>query len=184
MAKTPTEEEPVRSGWREIWGTILLTLGLLLLLGILSYKPSQVAFYSNTSDWRSNWIGIFGAYMAATTFIFFGVCGYAIPVCMMWIGGHAVARSWMRIAPRLLWMLLGLLCLAGLVDMNTQFWLDAVERLNIGSPGGVLGEALAQRTLGHWIGYAGAGIVFSILMVLAFVRMFNLHIVDAVVRLW
>ena len=62
--------------------------------------------------------------------------------------------------------------------MNDQVWHGLVQYLNIGTPGGLMGEVLAQRSLGYWIGHAGAGIVFIVLMVIAVIRMLDLHLID------
>jgi len=183
MAKTQAEE-PVRSGWREIEGILTCTVGLMLLLGILSYRPEQIATFSNQPDWESNWIGLFGARMAYVAYMYFGVAGFVVPFCVLWIGVMTVMRSGQKLYPRFLWFLLGLPCLAGLVDMNEQVWLGLVDRLNVGSAGGLLGEVLAQRTLGHWIGMAGAGIVLTVLLVVSVVRMLDLHLVDLAKQLW
>lgn len=182
MAKTKTEE-PVRSGWREIAGILTGTLGLMLLLGVLSYDPSDIGLFNNQPG-SHNWVGPFGARTAYAVFMYFGVAGYAVPLGILWIGASAVYRSSRRIYPRVLWFALGLFCLAGLVDMNEQVWLGTVGRLNIGSPGGLMGEMLAQRSLGYWIGHAGAGIVFFVLLAIAVVRLFGLHIVELGKRLW
>jgi S-DNA-T family DNA segregation ATPase FtsK/SpoIIIE len=183
MAKTRTEE-PVRSGWREIGGILLGMVGLMLLLGILSYKPSQISLFNSNPDWESNWIGLFGAKMAYCAFMYFGVAGYVIPVAMLWIGVTTVIRSARKIFPRALWLTLGLLCLAGLVEMNVQFWMGTVTRLNIGSPGGLLGQVLAERSLGHWIGAVGAGIVFFVFLVISLVRMLDVHVMTVFKQLW
>jgi len=181
MAKTKTEE-PVRSGWREIAGILVGTMGLMLLLGVLSYNPADIGLFNNQPG-SHNWIGPFGARTAYATFMYFGVAGYVIPFCILWIGVSAVFWSAHKIYPRLLWFLLGLFCLSGLLDMQ-QIWYGAVERLNIGSPGGLMGEMLAQRTLGYWIGHAGAGIVFVVLFAISVIRMLDLHIIDLAKRLW
>jgi S-DNA-T family DNA segregation ATPase FtsK/SpoIIIE len=181
MAKTKTEE-PVRSGWREIAGILVGTLGLMLLLGVLSYDPADIGVFRNITDSR-NWIGPFGARTAYVAFMYFGVAGYTIPFCILWIGISSVFWSARKIYPRLLWFLLGLFALAGLLDMQ-QIWYGAVERLNIGSPGGLMGEVLAQRSLGYWIGHAGAGIVFVVLMAIAVVRMLDLNVIELSKRLW
>jgi S-DNA-T family DNA segregation ATPase FtsK/SpoIIIE len=68
--------------------------------------------------------------------------------------------------------------------MNEQFWMGWVEKLNIGTPGGLMGEVLAQRSLGFWIGHAGAGIVFFVLLFIAVVRMLDLRIVDLGKWIW
>ena len=43
-------------------------------------------------------------------------------------------------------------CLAGLADMNSQFWYSFVDKFETGSPGGLIGDMLANRTLGFLIG--------------------------------
>ncbi len=181
MARTKTEE-PVRSGWREIAGILTGTLGLMLLLGVFSYDPADIGLFNNQPG-SHNWIGPFGAHTAYAAFMYFGVAGYLIPFCILWIGVSAVLRSARKIYPRFLWFLLALFCLSGLLDMQ-QIWFTLVERLNIGSPGGLMGEMLAQRSLGFWIGPAGAGIVFVVLFTLAVIRMLDLHIIDLCKRLW
>ncbi|VGO20522.1 DNA translocase FtsK [Pontiella sulfatireligans] len=181
MAKTTTEA-PVRSGWREIAGILVGTVGLMLLLGVFSYNPADIGLFRNTLG-SHNWIGPFGARTAYAAFMYFGVAGYVIPFCILWIGVSSVFWSARKIYPRLLWFVLGLFCLAGLMDMQ-QIWFSTVERLNIGSPGGLMGEVLAQRSLGYWIGSAGAGIVFTVLLAISIIRMLDLHIIDLVKRLW
>jgi S-DNA-T family DNA segregation ATPase FtsK/SpoIIIE len=136
-----------RSTWREVAGLLIATFGLLLLLGTLSYHPADISFFRNT-PLSYNWIGPLGAYAAFLIFIYFGVAGYVLPLCVMWIGISSVFWSAAKIYPRVLWFLLALFSLAGLVDMNEQTWHGAVERLNIGSPGGLMGDVLAQRTVG------------------------------------
>jgi S-DNA-T family DNA segregation ATPase FtsK/SpoIIIE len=182
MAKTKTKE-PVRSGWREIAGILIGTLGLMLLLGVLSYDPADISLFRNQPG-SHNWIGPFGAVTAFKMFMYFGVAGYVIPFCILWIGVSSVFWSAQKIYPRLLWFVLGLFCLAGLVDMNEQVWHGAVLYLNIGTPGGLMGEVLAQRSLGYWIGHAGAGIVFVVLLFISIVRMLDLHIIDLSKQLW
>ncbi|HEY5621548.1 MAG TPA: DNA translocase FtsK [Pontiella sp.] len=182
MAKRKTEE-PVRSGWREIAGILVGTFGLMLLLGVLSYNPADISVFQNTPE-SHNWIGPVGAWTAYLSFMYFGVAGYVIPSCVLWIGVSSVFWSARQMYPRILWFILGLFCLAGLTDMNEQVWLGTVERLNIGSPGGLMGEVLAQRSLGYWIGHAGAGIVFFVLLMISIVRLLNLHVVELGKWIW
>ena len=62
---------------------LFLTVGLMILLGILSYKPSQIALFNSNPDWQSNWIGLFGARMAYVVFMYFGVAVYIIPFSIL-----------------------------------------------------------------------------------------------------
>ncbi|QBG47759.1 DNA translocase FtsK [Verrucomicrobia bacterium S94] len=183
MAKTKTEE-PTRSVWREISGVLIALIGLMILLGILTYKPDQIAKFTNNPNWSNNLIGIFGAKAAFFSFMYFGVAGLFIPFGIIWVGISALLWSARKIFPKLLWFILALFCLAGLADMNEQFWMDWVEAHNIGTPGGLMGEVLAQRSVGFWIGYVGAGIVFFVLGFIAVVRMFDLQIVELCKLIW
>ncbi len=166
-----------RSSWREIVGILVATLGLMLLLGVISYHPAEIHWFRNTPI-PCNWIGPVGAYTACFIFIHFGVAGFALPFFVLWIGISAVFWSSTRIHPRVLWFIPGLFCLAGLVDMNSPFWHAEVERLNIGSAGGLMGEVLAHRTLGSWIGQTGAGLVFFVLLVISAARMLDAELVE------
>ena len=166
-----------RSTWREVVGILIATFGLLLLLGTLSYDPADIRFFRNQTL-AYNWIGPFGAYMAFVIFLYFGVAGYILPMCVMWIGISSVFWSASKIYPRVLWFLLSLFSLAGLADMSEQLWHGVVTHLNIGSPGGLMGEVLAQRTIGYWIGHAGASLLFFVLLLISIARMLDVHLIE------
>ena len=147
----------------------------MLLLGLLSYDPLDVKIYTNNTS-STNWIGLFGAYSSCGMLLWFGVAGYTIPFCVMLIGISSSFWSSSKIYPRLLWFLLAIFCLAGLADMNSQFWYSFVDKFETGSPGGLIGDMLANRTLGYLIGRTGAAIIFFVLFVISLARMLDLQI--------
>ena len=169
----------VISDRREIIGILITTIGFLLLLGLLSYDPLDVKIYTNNTS-STNWIGLFGAYSSCVMLLWFGVAGYTIPFCVMLIGISSSFWSSSKIYPRLLWFLLAIFCLAGLADMNSQFWysfVDKFETMIYGSLiGGLIGDMLANRTLGYLIGRTGAAIIFFVLFVISLARMLDLQI--------
>ena len=165
----------VISDRREIIGILITTIGFLLLLGLLSYDPLDVKIYTNNTS-STNWIGLFGAYSSCVMLLWFGVAGYTIPFCVMLIGISSSFWSSSKIYPRLLWFLLAIFCLAGLADMNSQFWYSFVDKFETGSPGGLIGDMLANRTLGYLIGKTGAAIIFFVLFVISLARMLDLQI--------
>ena len=167
----------VISDRREIIGILITTLGFLLLLGLLSYDPLDVKLYTNNTT-SSNWIGLFGAYSSCGMLLWFGVAGYMIPFCVMLIGISSSFWSTSKIYPRLLWFALATFCLSGLADMNTQFWYSFVDKFETGSPGGLIGDMLANRTLGHLIGKTGTTIIFFVLFVISISRMVDLQIIQ------
>ena len=165
----------VISDRREIIGILITTIGFLLLLGLLSYDPLDVKIYTNNTS-STNWIGLFGAYSSCGMLLWFGVAGYTIPFCVMLIGISSSFWSSSKIYPRLLWFLLAIFCLAGLADMNSQFWYSFVDKFETGSPGGLIGDMLANRTIGFLIGKTGAAIIFFVLFVISLARMLELQI--------
>ena len=167
----------VISDRREIVGILITTFGFLLLLGLFSYDPLDVKLYTNNTS-SSNWIGLFGAYSSCGMLLWFGVAGYMIPFCVMLIGISSSFWSTSKIYPRLLWFLLATFCLSGLADMSTQFWYSFVDKFEIGSPGGLIGDMLANRTLGYLIGKTGTAIIFFVLFVISIARMLDLQIIQ------
>ena len=167
----------VISDRREIVGILITTFGFLLLLGLFSYDPLDVKLYTNNTS-SSNWIGLFGAYSSCGMLLWFGVAGYMIPFCVMLIGISSSFWSTSKIYPRLLWFLLATFCLSGLADMSTQFWYAFVDKFEIGSPGGLIGDMLANRTLGYLIGKTGTAIIFFVLFVISIARMLDLQIIQ------
>ena len=172
---------PTRSGRREIAGILVGMIGLMLLLGILSYNPMDLYWFCNHPE-ANNWIGPVGAHTAFAAFMTFGMAAYAVPLGFLWIGLSAVFRSDRKLYPKALWFLLALFCLAGLFDLPPEPT-DAMTRLNLGSPGGLIGDMLTQRTLGRWIGHVGASIVFVVLLLIAFVRMLEMHPTEFAARI-
>ena len=172
-----------RSAWREVCGILIATFGLLLFLATLSYNSSDIGLFRNQTT-AYNWIGPLGANISFVIFMYFGVAGYIIPWCIMWIGVSSVFWSGSKIYPRILWFILALFSLAGLADMNNQLWHGVVKHLNIGSPGGLFGEVLAQRSIGYWIGNAGAGLLFFVLLIISIARMLDIHVLDLVKNFW
>ncbi len=172
-----------RSAWREVCGILIATFGLLLFLATLSYNSSDIGLFRNQTT-AYNWIGPLGANISFVIFMYFGIAGYIIPWCVMWIGVSSVFWSGSKIYPRILWFILALFSLAGLADMNNQLWHGIVEHLNIGSPGGLFGEVLAQRSIGYWIGNAGAGLLFFVLLIISIARMLDVHVLDLIKHFW
>jgi len=183
MNKEKKEEKNVRSSNREILGILTGMLGLMLFLGILSYNPKDVGLFNNYPQ-SHNWIGPVGAYAACTSFLYFGIAGYLIPIGMLWIGITTVWRSNRPIFPRILWFVLLLLCLSGLIDLQNNFWHETTSKLNIGTSGGLFGEMLSQRSIGLWIGHAGAAILFLVGFTFAFIRFFNIRPIEAGKTIW
>jgi len=70
----------------EIKAIIIIAVGLLVLLGLLSYTPYDISFFSYpVNSPARNLIRIFGAWMSFGLFFIFGWVSYLLPmVCFAW----------------------------------------------------------------------------------------------------
>ena len=178
--------ETVRAGWREFGGILIGTLGLMLLLGMLSFESSQVGDLGSDPVWKSNWVGFFGAKFSYWVLIFWGIAGYGIPLGMMWLGILIILRPHDRILSKALWFFLALLSLSGLLQVNHFLWDGLADRLGIGIPGGGVGNLLAgeHHSLVTLLNPAGTGLLLLIFFGLGVVKMLRVNLIELSTLIW
>lgn len=185
MAKKTKQSESVRSPRREAIGVILLALCLLSFLSVFSFNWEDLGNLSSPPvSPPHNLVGPFGAWFAGIGFFMFGVGGYLVPFILLGGGLMMTLRSYERIWPTWSWLTALLVALSSLFEYQTGIWGGVVERLNLTGPGGLIGQLLATRTLGRWIGHAGAGVVFFTLIVLAVLQLTGMHPFTPFVFVW
>ena len=59
---------------------VLFFLSLILFISLFSYDPNDPGFNTTGNKEISNFIGLIGAYFSSTSFVFFGVASYFIPL--------------------------------------------------------------------------------------------------------
>ena len=59
---------------------VLFSLSLILFISLFSYDPNDPGFNTTGNKEISNFIGLIGAYFSSTSFVFFGVASYFIPL--------------------------------------------------------------------------------------------------------
>jgi len=186
MAKKSKSTEPVRSPLREAIGVILLALCLLSFLCVFSFNANDLGFLNDPpADPPNNLVGPFGAWFAGIGFFTFGIGGYLMPFVLLTGGLLMTLRSFKRIWPTWSWLAAAMIGFSGLFEYLSWSSVESLTRtLNVGSAGGVLGNLLAIRTLGRWIGHAGAGIIFVTLLILALLQLTGMHPATPFVFLW
>ena len=182
MVNTKKNKLKEIKGFREIIGILIITFGFLILLGLISYNPSEIGLLTNTTS-SHNWIGLFGAYSSFILLLWFGVASYIVPLCIMIIGISSIFWSSSKIYQRLLWFFLALFCLSGLVDMSAYIWMSFVDKFQTGTPGGLIGNMLAHRTIGLVIGKTGSAIIFLVLFIISIARMIDIPVVTMMQKL-
>ncbi|MGI9243977.1 MAG: DNA translocase FtsK 4TM domain-containing protein [Verrucomicrobiales bacterium] len=141
---------------RDIMATVMLGAGLLHLLALISYTPSDIPTwmpFNTTATPNSpphNLIGIVGAVMAGSSYWIFGAAAYLIPVGLMWFGiakfafdAHLSLRSVIGFGA----MVISATSLLEYQNLFFQDWPDTYQILGAGGGLGVCG-ALLQNIVG------------------------------------
>ncbi|MBW7907631.1 MAG: DNA translocase FtsK [Kiritimatiellae bacterium] len=170
------KKEITRSGWLEVAGILSATMGLLVLLALLSYDPRDVSVLQfPPSDPPVNFIGPMGAWTAFLAFMGLGVAGYLVPFTLFYCGLICLFKREGRLWTKVVWAVVVLLSIASLLDLNAGGWAEWRSRLNVGSPGGLLGELLTTRSLVYLWGPIGTGILMTALLVIGLIMMLEVR---------
>lgn len=165
MATTQTEARatktvaPKNTRRNEIIAILLLALGVVLALCLVSYNPDDPSWNAAGRSSTRNWIGPFGANIAATLFQFVGLAAYLLPLLLL-------AAAWRRFRTRRirapLSRIIGLVMLV--LSAAALFDIFIAQRIFDGSfePGGAVGE-LISRMLVSGVSKVGASILLSAL---------------------
>lgn len=177
MAKQSLQTEVTRSPKREAIGVILLAFCLLSVLCVFSFNAKDIAQLHNPPvSPPHNLVGPLGAWCAYyLCFLPFGVSGFLMPFVLLTGGLMMTLRSYVRAWPVWVWLMTGMVSLSGFLEYQPRLWEKIRVILNVGSPGGLIGELLAVRTLGRLIGHTGAGILFITAFFLAVLQLTGMH---------
>ncbi len=152
----------------EAIGILLLLAGLLAVLALFSYDPRDPNIFSWTAGGEAtsptNWIGGFGASLAAALYALFGVVAWAVTVLVFLLGWR---RFWARPlanpatkAAGLALLVLFLPMLVALVFGKRQLYGEGMDT------GGIVGRSLADAFRGR-IGTTGAVLLAMTFVLLA-----------------
>ncbi len=150
----------------EILGVALLAASLLWMIALVSYSPSDPAWFFNNAARAdvANFAGRVGAFLAVVSLQLLGYAAYILPVILGSIGWHAF---WCRPVDaggtKLTGAGLLILCFAGLVALAASAFDTSLRPFR---PGGVIGEWTAEG-LSTYLNRTGAAILLLTLLSLA-----------------
>ena len=136
----------------EVIGVVLITASLLILLGLLSYAPSDPTFFastslSNTPPPTRNMIGTAGASLATGLFWLIGTAAYLLPALLTVIGGRCFVHGALQVTLRsAAGSAVVLLFLSSLLHLElTGIPTISSGMVQKGMAGGVIGQLLADN---------------------------------------
>ena len=177
--------------WDAALGFSLIGLALLLLLALVSYRPTDVPSWAPLiydSNARSpivqNYCGIAGAVAAGYLYFFFGAAAF------LWIivfAGFGIAKLTTRnfsIRDRFGWSFLLVLSGACLLELQPWFLKGWNTAFRVEGPGGWLGRWLGGKAFGGSLGEVGAPIVLGVIYLASLVLAIGFHPVNVCRRGW
>ena len=156
----------------EVIGVVLITLSLLILLGLLSYAPSDRTFFappspSVTPPPTRNMIGTAGASLAAGLFWLIGTAAYLLPALLMVIGGRCFVHGALNVTLRsAAGSAVVLLFLSSLLHLElTGIPTISSGMVQKGTAGGAIGQFLADNLRGSFASTGAHILILSGLLV-------------------
>ena len=173
--KRDEQAEPAK--WsNEIIGIILAAVGVALLLSLISYSPADLprwwlleAYADKSGKSGENFIGPVGGVLGFAQILLFGAAACLVPVACLWFGLVKMVFDG-RLWPRCI-LGFAVLLVAGACFLHAAGWWFAewVQRCQIHSPGGVIGQALGGAVLSSVIGKAGTLLVCAAAYLIALI---------------
>ena len=155
------------SVWNEVFALILLGVGTLLFLALISYTPKDVpswVWFSHISPANhpaQNFIGPFGAIIAGICYHTIGAAAYLLAAVLLGFGAAKLFHSSLRVAPRIVWIVLFIASGACLLQLQTHYFRGWRLAFNIQGPGGWAGYFLGKTVLLTSMGRVGSAILLS-----------------------
>jgi S-DNA-T family DNA segregation ATPase FtsK/SpoIIIE len=178
MAQT-RRESPNSSTLQEVIGLTLLVLGVLLLLALISYSPSEVpawmrsARIKESAQTARNYVGSLGAIMAFLSYALLGAASYLLAAALIGYGAVVSVGRQMGFALRPLWTAGFVASGACLIHVLGWSLIDRAK-LNLGSEGGIIGEYVGGKIFATVFGPA-AILVLLLIYVICIILMTGLR---------
>ena len=155
------------TGWRRLWGVLLLPLCLFLALSLFSYNWRDIGLLQAPAiSPPDNLIGPVGAWLSFGLFMALGMGAYLAPLWCLGFGLICFFDREERVWPRGLWLFLVWLAVSGLIALRANGWEARCQLLNIPDAGGLFGRLLIQGVLERSLNKVGAAILlWSVLVV-------------------
>ena len=149
---------------REVIGVLLITVGLLILLSLLSFVPSDTKLLTSSGPAAAapakNMIGTVGAMLAATMFFLIGGAAYLFPLLLGLLGARCFTQTPLTVRLRNAGS-----SVAAVIFLSAFLHVEITGvptlssgMVNRGMAGGIIGQTLAE-TLRAYFANTGAHII-------------------------
>ncbi len=185
MARPIAKTHSSASAWSDIPALLMLGTGMLLYLALISYTPSQLPPWvpfgpGYTRESSANFIGPVGAIIAGLHFFFFGAASFLIAALLLGFGGVKLFAPNVRVQRRIGWIVLFVICGAGLAQLQPQVLHGLNSDFKAHGPGGLFGQWLVgtdkrEGALRMLLGPVGSALVLGLAYVCTLILITGLH---------
>jgi S-DNA-T family DNA segregation ATPase FtsK/SpoIIIE len=170
--------------FKQVTGFLWLALYLVTLLALISYDPNDVSFNVYPANPApNNFIGYFGAGLACMLYYCFGFGAYLFPLLFLCCCGGCFLGMEIKWRWKPIWLTLFIASACALLDLQHVGGWTLIERqANIDTPGGLLGGYIIYLTVPYALGAVGAGVLFSTILVISAIYLFNVNPVVTVLN--
>jgi S-DNA-T family DNA segregation ATPase FtsK/SpoIIIE len=168
--------------FKQVIGCLWLALYLVTLLSLLSYDPADLGFNTFPPNANpSNFIGVVGAGLAGVLYSGFGFGAYVFPAlsfccCIACFMGINIEWRW-----KPLWLVLFLVSVCVLLDLQEFGGSQMMGRLNIVSPGGLIGSTIDNLSV-TYAGRVGTGVIAFTLFGISAIYLFSINPISTVLK--
>jgi S-DNA-T family DNA segregation ATPase FtsK/SpoIIIE len=163
----------------EIWAILLLTIGVFILLSLITFVPKDIPLYSATPNLPvKNFAGYIGAYTSGALFFLMGVAAYLIPILFLMWGINRLFRTPIqRLSTRIAGTVILILSTSSLASMIIDG--SATEEFRYG---GTFGFFLSKVMM-KYCGITGSYLIFSAFLILSLILATEFMVLPALLKL-
>ena len=181
--------ETQKRSYDEVYGLLLLGLGVLLFISLVCFKPEQVPSWFPLSHKAPgghhhslNFMGDVGAIVASSSYFFLGAASYLVAATLLGYGGVKLMHSRIFLKKRLPWMTLFILSGACLFELQHWFLKDWAHSMNTASShtgaGGTIGYWMGRRLFKELLFGPGSFIILGILYLMSLTQMTGINSIE------
>jgi len=159
---------------QEVGAIVLIGAAILIFLSLFSFAPQQVGWAAGGRE-TSNYIGPFGAFVAAAIYAALGLAAWVAPLLLMLWGVALWVNPQLCSTWKIVWGALLLIAISCLFEVQPWLFHKVKEGLSLYALGGMTGHMLVNSLLMPLLGRAGTAILFGVLYAIGMVVVVNLR---------
>src|SRR3989344_2950864 len=148
---------------RELWGSVLAIVTILLFFSICSYDPGDISYLQDpVNQPRGNWIGPLGAWLA---FGCYGLLGFSTLFIPFFLGYLSFALFFdedenVELLKRVAWGLVAVTAFSCFIQIHPLFLAALGKKLKLFYSGGVVGYWLGEQLIVRLVNPIGGTLIF------------------------